>query len=351
MSTIHTQPESVPPGAIAVRLATAYQVSQAVFAALELELPALLSEGALTSTEVADARGCDPDMMHRLLRALAAIGVVNDLGGRFALSPVGLALHPDAPGTVLPIVRFFGGGDFRQCFDGLGQCVRTGKTAIEALFGFDNVFDYYAAAPEQARAMNQAMTAISARTGPNIAAHYDFSAARHLVDVGGGQGRMLIAILHANPHLHGTVFDLPHVVATAPPLLAQDGVADRVATIGGNMFDGVPGGADVYLLSHVIHDWDDAHSIRVLRACAEAMQPGGRVLIVDRVMPDVVEPGPAAQANHLLDLTMMLRTPGGRERTATEFTALLGAAGLRLARIIPTPLPDSIIEAVLEDGP
>lgn len=346
MSAVHAQQESASPGAIAIRLATAYQASQAVLAAVELGLPELLSKGALTSTDIAGARNCDPDMMHRLLRALAAMGVVKDIGGRFEVGAVGLALHPDAPGTVLPLVRFFGGDAFQQSFACLGQCVRTGKTAIETLFGFDNVFDYYKDDPDRARIFDLAMTNISARTGPNIAASYDFSAAQHLVDVGGGQGRILTAILQANPQLRGTVFDLPHVVANAPPLLAQGGVADRAEAAGGNMFEGVPGGADIYLLSHVVHDWDDAHSIQALRTCAEVMRTSGKVLIVDRVMPDIVEPGPAAQASHLMDLTMMLRTPGGRERTATEFTALLGAAGLRLARIIPTPLPDSIIEAL-----
>lgn len=340
-------PDAIPPAALAVRLATSYQASQALIVAAKLGIPDLLGAGALGSEEIARATETNPDSMHRFLRALAAFGLVKDIGSRkFELAQVGHALRSDVPNSVRPIVLLFGDEHFWQSFSCLQECLKTGKNAFHLLFGNENNFEYYEKNPELASIFDAGMSALSARTGPALTKAYDFSEVRRIVDVGGGHGKVIAAILRAYPRLKGTVFDLPNVVEGASPLLASEGVSDRCDVVAGNMFDAVPAGGDAYLLSHIIHDWDDIRAAKVLQACREAIPANGKVLILDRVMPEVVEPHSIAEANHLLDLTMMLRTPGGRERTANQFQALLSTAGLRLRRILPTEGPDSVVEAV-----
>ena len=181
-------------------------------------------------------------------------------------------------------------------------------------------------------------------TGPAVAQGYDFANVKRVVDVGGGRGGVLACILKAHAHLRGTLLDMPSVVEGAPALLASEGVADRCEVVGGDMFSSVPAGGDVYLLSHVIHDWEDAPATQVLRACRRAMAPEARLVIVDQVLPERVEPNSAAASGLLLDLTMMVML-AGRERTASEFRALRAAAGLRLERVIPMQIADSLVEA------
>jgi hypothetical protein len=225
------------------------------------------------------------------------------------------------------------------------QRILTGKNGYELLTGDEIAFAVYEGNPEAAAIFDGAMTAISARTGPALAKAYDFSKSKHLVDIGGGQGQVLCSVLKNYPQLRGTLFDLPRVMDGARALIAREGVADRCDAVGGDMFTAVPTGGDVYLLSHVLHDWDDDRSIKVLTACRQALSSDATVLILDRVMPEIVQPTPAAQANHLIDLTMMVRTAGGLERTALQFEKLLKAAGLRLDAIIPTEVADSVVVA------
>jgi SAM-dependent methyltransferase len=192
---------------------------------------------------------------------------------------------------------------------------------------------------------NAGMTVLSATTAAAVVAAYDFSGLSRVVDVGGGQGRLIAAILRAYPGLRGTLLDLPSVVEGAPALLAEAGVADRCEVVGGDMFEAVPGAGDLYVLSRVVHDWEDARAAAVLRNCRRAMHGRARLILVERVLPDRIEPAPAAQPLVLSDLNMMVRT-GGRERTAGDFAALLAGAGLRLARVVPTGGPVSAVEAV-----
>ena len=182
-------------------------------------------------------------------------------------------------------------------------------------------------------------------TGQAVAEAYDFGGVGRVVDIAGGRGKMLASILKAHPQLRGTLFDLPRVVENALGLLVTEGVADRCEIVGGDMFTSVPPGGDLYLLAHVIHDWDDPRAIEVLRSCRHAMGPKAKLLIIDRAMPERVEASPLAQSNALADLTMMMFTGGGRERTANQFEALVSATGLRLERVIPMPILDSLIEA------
>jgi hypothetical protein len=177
-----------------------------------------------------------------------------------------------------------------------------------------------------------------------VARAYDFRRIKRLVDVAGGQGKMLASILKTHPHLHGTLYDLPRVANGASQFLAQEGIADRCKVVGGDVFTSVPAGGDLYLLSRVIHDWDDLRATEILRSCRRAMAPEARLLILDRVVPEQIQPGPLTQSHAMLDLTMMLWTAGGRERTAQEFEAMMKRAGLRLVRIISMSIPDSLLE-------
>jgi hypothetical protein len=341
----NTKPSSLPPPIAALRLVSAYQAAQAVYVATRLGVPDLLGNGPLSSGEIAQATGTQADRMHRLLRALAALDVVKDLGsGKFELTPVGNCLRADVPLSVRPNVLLIGSENWWQAFGSLAECVRTGKNAFEVLHGVEGPFAYLAKDPGLARIFDDAMSAVSAFTGPAAAKAYDFAGVQHVIDVGGGHGRVLASILKAHPHLRGTLFDVPRVVAGAHAFLAKEGVADRCKVAEGDMFASVPTGGDLYVLSHIIHDWDDERARAVLQACRRAMAPSTKLLILDRVLPERVEPNPVVQGDMLFDLMMMVWT-GGRERTASEFQALLGTAGLRMVRIIPMQTADSLVEA------
>jgi SAM-dependent methyltransferase len=340
----------LPPSVAATRIATAYIASQAVNAACQLRIPDVLGNGAATAEEIARATGAQADMMRRLLRALAAFDVLKDLGtGQFELTPVGHCLRADAPNSVRPVVALFGSEAFWQPIASLAKCIETGQNAYQILHGLDCSFAYYERHPEFAPIFDEAMSAVSAFTGPAIAEAYDFAGISHIVDVGGGHGKVLASILKANPHLRGTLFDVPRVAHGALSLLTKEGVADRCEVLGGDMLTSVPAGGDLYLLCHVIHDWDDEHAAQVLNACRRAMPPGAKLVIFDRVMPERIEPNPVVQADALLDLRMLVGTRGGRERTAAEFGHLLATAGLRLEHIVPTRTPASLVEARHDD--
>lgn len=323
-----------------------YMASQAVHAAAKLGVADVLSKGPSTFREIAQATQTQPDKVHRLLRALAAFEVVKDLGsGRFELTAVGDCLRADAPASVRPLVLLLGSESFYHAFGSLDACVQTGQNAYRILHGLESSFAYYEKHPEAGRIFDDAMSANSALVGATAAKAYDFSDVGLVVDVGGGHGKVLASILKSHPNLRGVLFDLPRVAEGASAFLAKEGVADRCETVSGDMFASVPAGGDAYVLSHVIHDWDDEHSTKVLQSCRNAMAPSAKLIILDRVMPERIEPDPTVQGKVLLDLRMMVGTVGGRERTAEEFKSLLGAAGLQLTRVIPTPAPVSVIEA------
>jgi hypothetical protein len=339
------RPGVLPPPTIALRLLSAYQVAQTVRTATELGVTDILGDGALACEEIAQATGTQADRMRRLLRALAALDVVKDLGsGKFELTPVGHCLRADVPNSVRPLARL--SGSVREAFGSLAECVKTGKNAFEILHGVEGPFAYLAKHPDLARAFDDAMTAFSAFTGPAVAQSYDFAGVRHVIDVAGGHGHVLASILKAHPHLRGTLLDVPRVVEGARAFLAKEGVADRCDVVEGNMFASVPAHGDLYLLSHILHDWDEERAGAVLQACRRAMAPQSKLLIADLVLPERAEPNPVMQNNMLFDLVMMVWT-GGRERTEGELRALLNAARLRLVGVIPMPMQiaDSLVEA------
>jgi SAM-dependent methyltransferase len=337
--------QAMPPASVrAMDMARAYQVSRALFVATSLGIPDLIATGRSTSAEISSDLGANVSMMHRLLRALAALDVLVDEGEeRFSLTDIGRALCKSSPDSVRDFVLMHGGDQFALPYSKLKDCILTGKNGHELLDGEEVVFASFGGDAEYAQIFDGAMSVLSARNGPALAKAYDFSTSRHLIDVGGGQGQMLCSVLKSFPQLHGTVFDMPRVADKARARIAREGLSDRCDFIGGDMFAKIPVGGDVYLLSQIIHDWDDERSIQILNACRQALRPDGSVLIWDRVMSEVVEAGPKSEADHLIDLTMLVFTAGGLERTKRQFATLIGAAGLRMETVIPTEAAQSVI--------
>lgn len=320
-------------------LVTGYRISAALSVAAELAISDELAAGPRTVTDLAAAVSADPDALHRLLRALAAVGVYAvQPDGSFANTPLGEGLRSDLRGSLRPLARTLGDPATWSAWGHLRHSVRTGQPAFEALHGQD-VWAYREAHSDANAVFNDNMTALSSLVADAVAAAYDFTDIASVVDVGGGQGILLDAVMARYEHLAGTVFDLPHVVADAPPAGASASVRPRWSTATGSFFDAVPE-ADAYLLKSVLHDWPDDRCVDILRTCNRTLRPGGVVLVVELVLDR-----PGREAFVAFSDLNMLALPGGRERTEQEYAALFGAAGLHLTRLIDTGAPVAILEA------
>ena len=310
-------------------------LTQALYVAVRLGIIDALQDGPLTAQTVASRVGTDEGATYRLMRALASRAVLKcRRDGRFALTRTGRALVSDAPDSMAPMLTFVGSPAHWEHWGSLEHSVRTGATAVSKLRGRE-FFDFLDTDPDFAKVFNDAMTGISAVAIESAVPTYDFSGMQRIVDVGGGHGALLAAALRRAPDAHGVLFDLPSVVADA------DVPTGRCEVAGGSFFESVPAGGDGYLLKTVIHDWDDERALQILRNVRAAIAPGGRVLLFEMVLPE----GAPAHLGLLLDLEMLV-SAGGRERTRAEYTDLLARAGFRLTRVLPTPTPLAIIEAV-----
>jgi len=335
------QSEELPPHLKVVQMGRAFIVSRTVYAAAKLALADHLATGPKSAAELAGPMQVHAPSLHRLMRTLASLGVLTERPEqRFALTAVGEALKTDAPGAARSSVLYVGNPAAQRGWDLLVYSVQTGKTGFEKANGMA-LFDYLAGHPEDASLFSEMMVAIHNQEPPAVAAAYDFSPFRTIVDVGGATGNMLAAILGAHPEPRGILFDRPHVVKDAPALLQSRGVSERVSIEGGDFFERVPNGADAYLLSHIIHDWTENQSLAILANLRKAMTPTSRLLIVEMVLTAGDSPHPGK----MLDITMLSQT-GGEERSEAEYGALLNKAGFRLTRVIPTASAASIVEAV-----
>ena len=225
--------------------------------------------------------------------------------------------------------------------------VQSGQPAFDRAFGMSN-FAYWAHNPAAGAIHDAAFVQMAQTSTAPLLAAYDYSGFATIVDVGGSAGALLAAILAAYPRARGILFDLPHVVAGAAPILDAAGVTARCTTVGGSFFEVVPLGGDTYILKYILHDWDDERASAILQRCRAAMEPGATLLLIEHVLPDLLEAGPAAEWAARLDLEMLVLTPGGRERTEGEFHALLGDAGFALRRRVPTAAALQILEAVAD---
>lgn len=262
-----------------------------------------------------------------------------DSDKRFSLTPLSEALQSDAPGHARSTVRISAGAYAWKAWGEFLHSIKTGETAMEKAFG-QTMFEYLDTNPEQATMFNEAMIGFTVAEKPAAAAAYDFSGIRKLVDVGGGTGNLLTTILLANPELRGMLYDLPHVVEEARHQIEIKNLSERCEIIAGNFFESVPSGGDAYLLSHILHDWNEQKCLQILENCRRAVPDNGKLLLVETVMPA----GNDFHLSKFLDLNMLAFT-GGMERTEEEYAALLGKAGFNLTKVVPTQSPDSVIEA------
>jgi SAM-dependent methyltransferase len=334
----------VQPALMLRQLAFVMRVSRALYAAAQLGIADLLAGGPMTSNRLALAAGADAQSLRRLLRALVAYGVFEeDAPDRYCLNAAAELLRRDVPGSQRAAVLFTAGNVTWQLWADFLESVRTGHAVVERTFG-KTIFERHAENREESALFGQAMAAFSAALSQPLIAAYDFSSFKCIADIGGGTGRLLADILAANPKVRGILFDLPDVSTAAPPLLKASGVAGRCKLVAGNFFEGVPAGADAYLLKHVLHDWDDARATEIISNCRKAMARSATLLIVERVLPERAEQARSAEA-YLVDLEMLVNTPGGRERTEGEFRTILSAAGFATTRVMPTTTPVNVIEA------
>ncbi len=314
-------------------------ISQAITVAAELGVADALGGGPLAIEALASRVGADADALHRLLRALSGRGVFRHRrDGRYELNALAETLRSDAPASMTSAARFYGSREQRERWTRFADSVRTGTSVVPALHGKES-FDYFAEEPEHAELFNRTMTSISELTMATLVAGFDFRAYHTIVDVGGGHGPLLAAILAAAPASQGVLYDLPQVVLSARRLLREHQVADRVRIEEGSFFDSVPGGGDAYLLKNILHDWPDEKAVQILRN-VRAAGPHATVLLVEMVIPEHDRDFPGKW----VDLEMLLNL-AARERTAVEYGDLLRQAGYRMTRVVRTASPLSVVEA------
>jgi hypothetical protein len=320
------------------RLMEGYVTTQLLYVAARLGFADELKDGPRSAAELAAATGAAPSPVHRVLRGLAAQGVVEEeADGRFALTELGAPLRSDAADSLRGAVIARGDLYYVAAARTL-DAVREGGTAFERTYG-ETLFEHLAARPERAAEFHRSMADRSRREAAAVVAAYDFTRFRRLVDVGGGNGILLAAILAAAPELRGVLFDQPGAIEAA-----RAHASGRVQLAAGDFFDSVPAGGDAYLLSRVIHDWDDERARAILTTCHRAMEPGTPLLLVEAVLPERAVDGPLAIT---MDLHMLMLL-GGRERTAAQYEELLTATGFRPSKMTPTGSPTglAIVEAI-----
>ena len=328
------------------QVATGYMLSASLQVALKLEIADRLTAGPRRVSELARESGVGEDGLYRVLRALASVGIFEEQAGATGEASREFALNLPArmlckgPGSMRDMGVFITSPTHFRVYAELMHSVKTGQPAVQKVTGMP-VFEYFAGQPEFSELFNNAMTAFSAVVIPAVLEAYDFSGIDVLVDVAGGHGQVLTSVLQQYPGMRGVLFDLDHVIAGAAPLLKASGVGDRVRSESGDFFKAVPKG-DAYIMKHIIHDWDDAEALTILRNIRTQLdgQPQGRVILVESVLPADNSPN----FGKLIDIEMMLM-PGGRERTAAEFKSLFARAGFSQVRVVPTQAPLWVVEA------
>jgi SAM-dependent methyltransferase len=318
------------PHDVVVTLMDGYIQTQLLYVAARLRLADLLASGPQSAPELAAAAGVNVSVLHRILRGLAINGIVEEGQGVFGLTEAGRCLQSGTADSLRGAVLSRGDLYYRAA-SGLLEAAQDGGSAFRHVYGAE-FFDHLSTSPDRLVAFQQSMVARSQLEVEEVLRAYDFSPYHHVVDVGAGFGVTLAAILRTHTDLHGTLFDLPDVAGAAQQRLESADVAARCRVVGGDAFRSVPQGGDLYLLSRVIHDWDDESAVRILRSCRTAMNHDGSLVLVEAVIPDRATDQPAAI---LMDLHMLVLGLG-KERTIDEFSGLLARADFALRRVIPT---------------
>jgi hypothetical protein len=336
------QPHAIPPHAQIMQLSMGVFISQAIYVAARLGIADLIADGAKTTAEMADKTGTNEGALYRVLRSLASVGVFTETSDRaFVNSPMSDTLRDDSATSTRAMALFMGDEAHWSVYPGMMHSVETGEPAWEHIHGVPCFPYLFEVNRPFGSIFDQAMTSVSHSEIGAVLQAYDFSGIGTLADIAGGRGHLLASILQKYPEMNGVLFDMGVVIDAAQEFLSSQGVADRVQIVAGDFFSEIPVVADAYILKHIIHDWYDDKSEVILGNIRRSMPDGSRVLIVDAVIPPGNDPHPAK----ILDLEMLI-APGGIERTNAEFETLLGNAGFRINRIIPTRSPVSVIEAV-----
>jgi O-methyltransferase domain len=329
-----------PPQAQLMRMSLGYTVPFMLRTAAQLRLADHLAGQPQTAQQLAAITGTHAPALYRLLRTLAANGIFSeDESHRFSLTALAEPLRSGVPGSVRTSILSITGDLFVLPWSKLLYSVQTGQPSFDHHFGVP-FFDYLTTHPEEAAMFSDMLMGINSGDAPAIAAAYDFSSYSHVADIGGATGHLLTTVLASHPGPRGTLFDLPHNQAAAGELIQSRGMADRVTFCPGSFFETIPGGCDLYVLSHVIHDWSEEQCLTILGNCHRAMTAGSRLLIIEMVLSE----GNAFHPGKALDITM-LTLAGGQERTEPEYRALLEKANFQLTRVIPTNSAVSIVEA------
>lgn len=315
-----------------------YRSTQVVYVIAKLGLADHLADAPLTAAELATRVQADPVSLGRLLRLASFYGLVEERpGGRFALTPLGRPLSSGGDDSLKALATMLGEEHY-GAWGSLLHSVKTGQPAFNHVYGAP-FFDYMAAHPKTQATFDAAMSAGSDAFLGELADSYDFSKVRVLVDVGGGNGSVSARILKHNPAMQAVIYDQPQVLEAAERYLSKAGLRARCRLVPGDFFSSVAEGGDLYVLSNIVHDWDDERAVRILRNCRSAMKPTGVVMLVEAVMAEHGRPSRAAMA----DVNMMVLLTG-RERTEEQYRSLLQEADLSLTRIIPMSVL-SLIEA------
>ena len=334
--TVENAPEKSP-GQIMTQLLLGNRVQQAIYVAAKLGIADLLLDGPKSSEELAQDTGAHPGALHRLLHALTGYGIfASDGQHRFGLTPLASLLRDGTRNSKRAFALWSGGLSY-ELFGALEYSVMTGQPAINHIHGMD-FLDYLAQNPDVGDLFDAFMSRQTAPLGPVLAA-YDFTGINTIVDVGGGRGELLAAVLSAHPTMRGILIDTPRVIEGTKYFLEAAGIADRCTLLGGDIFESMPGGGDAYILKSVVHGVDDNLAAQLLTSCRQAMNHDGKLLLFEIVMPPGNEPSPGK----LMDLLMLVGSYG-RERTEEEFRSLFTVAGFRMANIMTTKYGYSLIE-------
>jgi hypothetical protein len=332
-------PSGPPPQAVLMQTITGFMHAKTLAHAAELGVADLIAKGTTEVPAMAEKLRVDGEALYRMLRALASLGIFAETSARrFENTPLSELLRSDVPNSLRDYCVYAVTEENVRSWLRLDEVIRTGQPVFEKVMG-SQPFEYLKATPVFAAKFSKAMSSMSAQTIPAFLAAHDFSAYQSIADVGGGYGHVIAAILEKHPNLRGAVFDLPIVIEGARKLIADRGLGARCEVAPCDFFESVPAGWNAYLMKHIIHDWNDADSIRILTSVRKAAAPGARLLLIEAVLPPGNTPHPAKW----LDLHMMTIL-GGKERTEAEFAALFREAGFRFDRVIPTRSPQSIIE-------
>ena len=329
-----------PPAARMIQILGGFWVARALHAVAKLGIADLLADGPKSVEQLAAATGTHAPSLYRLLRGAASSEVFREISPRvFESTPMGDTLR-SGTGSLKAVFTSIGGEEHYDAWGDIVHAVTTGETAFDHHFG-KGIWQFFDENPSNAKVFNQAMTDFTHAIDQALLKAYDFGKFKHIVDVGGGHGAVLAAILKAHPRVSGTVFDQPNVAEGACKAISEQNLSARCAAVGGDFFQSVPTGGDAYLMKFIIHDWDDEKSIRILKNIRKASPAGTKVLLVETLVPE----GNGPDFSKLMDLNMLVMT-GGRERTEQEYAALFAAAGFKLTGVTPTESVFSVIEAV-----